>query len=82
MISAVVHNERKPSGNAEQRATRTPVGHGSVKSFEIGGLTRKSSLTSNQSVAKNLQFTWAADVSSAPDKGMDANYNRALNLLK
>ncbi|KAJ8103339.1 hypothetical protein POJ06DRAFT_299584 [Lipomyces tetrasporus] len=91
MISAVIRNEQQPTGNADKRATRTAVGHSSVKSLEIGGLTRNSSPTNPQSVAKSVGFTWGAaqmpvmeskDASSEPDKGMDANYNRALNLLK
>ncbi|KAK9319824.1 hypothetical protein V1517DRAFT_376163 [Lipomyces orientalis] len=73
--------------------SRTPVGHGSVKSLDIDGLTRNSSATNHQSVAKTVGFTFGGaappmpvmeskDASCAPDKGIDANYNRALNFLK
>ncbi|KAK9349963.1 hypothetical protein V1523DRAFT_356175 [Lipomyces doorenjongii] len=90
MSSQVDRNETKPRG--VQRATITPVGQDSVASLEIGGITRNSNTNSNLSIVNSIgfTFTWPApipavgstDDSSAPDKDMNANYNRALNLLK
>ncbi|KAK9235915.1 hypothetical protein V1525DRAFT_458071, partial [Lipomyces kononenkoae] len=87
ITSPVIRSDNKTRANAEARAPGTAVCHDSAE--KVTGFTSNRSPTSSVS-CQSIQFTWAAsepviistNISSAQDKGMDANYNRALNLLK